>query len=122
MQRKAPWTQFAKVRGPEKKPKRGIRKVSTRMAKLLREYRRLKARWLREHPDCEVCLLACEHGQLKPKQVRPTAHVHHRRGRGNFLLDTKTWVAVCFSHHAWIHEHPEQAMLDGWMESRLKKA
>ena len=35
--------------------------------------------------------------------------VHHMRGRGKFLNQVDTWLAVCPYHHDWIHSHPNRA-------------
>lgn len=47
--------------------------------------------------------------------------VHHKRGRGPYLLDTTTWLAACMSCHRYIEDHPEIAKENGWSESRMMK-
>jgi hypothetical protein len=45
--------------------------------------------------------------------------VHHKRGRGKYLLDTSTWVPLCHFCHAYLETHPEEAKLLGFSASRL---
>ncbi len=41
---------------------------------------------------------------------RPSTDVHHRKGRGRYHLDERTWWACCSScHHLAIHARPEWA-------------
>lgn len=37
------------------------------------------------------------------------SEVHHRRKRGKYLLDKRTWIPICREHHRWIHDHPNKA-------------
>lgn len=110
--RPAPWTltrpaQPAKVRRP-------VRRVSLRQAERLRLYRKAVRLWKKKHPFCQVCI------DLKSQPIRKTDDPHHRRGRGKYLLDEKTWLPVCRQHHEMIHRHPAWATLHCYMESRLK--
>lgn len=46
--------------------------------------------------------------------------VHHIRGRGYggrgpLLMDKRFWVAVSKQGHRWIHSHPTEARLYGWL-------
>ena len=41
---------------------------------------------------------------------QPSTDVHHRKGRGRYHLDERTWWACCSScHHLAIHARPEWA-------------
>lgn len=112
MQNKAPWTRVpgAKVRGPEKKPKRRVRAQSKKQAKLSRAWHTMRGLYLAQFPwcHCEGC----------PRQA---TEVHHMRGRGRYLLDTRTFMAVCADCHRKIHNNVGWAMEKGYMLSRLAK-
>lgn len=45
--------------------------------------------------------------------------VHHKRGRGKYLLDESTWLPVCRGCHNKIETHPNWAKENGYSESRL---
>lgn len=72
-------------------------------------YKALRLKFLRENPRCAVFpdLKSCE--------------VHHKKGRGKYYLDVKTWLAVSRKGHQKIEANPEWAFSLGYSESRLKK-
>jgi len=45
--------------------------------------------------------------------------VHHMRGRGKYLNDTSTWLAVSGEGHAWIEANPKLSKERGFTKSRL---
>lgn len=47
--------------------------------------------------------------------------VHHKRGRGKWLMDESTWVATCRDCHRIIHERPNWAIQNGWIEPRYEE-
>lgn len=94
---------------PKKKAK-AIRKTSRKMATLKREYMKLRAEFLKERPWCEYFLHFGE--------KRPSTECHHRKGRGKFMLDVSTWMAVCSQAHQEIHFDPENSYKMGWMLPR----
>lgn len=50
---------------------------------------------------------------------RPAAQLHHMAGRaGDKLIDSSTFAGLCFDCHALVHENPEAAKAEGWLESR----
>lgn len=77
-----------------------MRRVSPKMAKLLREYSQLRAVFILAHPRCEA-KVACTNGW--------TDEVHHKAGRGANLLRTETWLPCCRACHQWCHNHPKEA-------------
>jgi len=82
-----------------------IRSVSVRRAAQLREYAKLKAKWIKDNPTC-MCY-GC---------TAPTEDVHHMRGRiGGLLNDQRWWLPVCRAHHEWIHRHPDTARKLGYL-------
>lgn len=79
-----------------------IARVSERQKKRLREYTKVKRRYLREHPLCEMC------------SVRKADSLHHCRGRaGSLLSDARYFKALCEPCHDWIHANPQKARQAG---------
>jgi len=81
--------------------KRGARlpamtKNPVKRGKRLR-YFKLARTFKREHPICQKC------GEARATDV------HHKFGRGKFLNDVSTFVALCRSCHDWVHAHPKEA-------------
>lgn len=108
-------------------PARGIRRVSLKRAKLNREYSKLKAEFIKLHPYCQWFI--AQHGmdELKVKfdfgcanwlVVPRSVDIHHVKGRGKYLLDTSTWMAVSRYGHEWIHNHPKESYQRGYMQPR----
>lgn len=115
------------------KRRKPIRRVSLKRGKVNRQYMKLREEYLKEHPLCEWYL--SYHG-VKPDEIVngcwytnlgfdmkylpiPTAtEIHHRKGRGRYLLDTSTWLAVSQAGHRYIHDHPKESYERGWMLPR----
>jgi len=93
-----------------KKKAKAIRKTSKRMATLKREYMKLREKFLLEHPWCEYF--------LHFKEKRPSTEVHHKKGRGKFMLDVSTWMAVCSEAHFLIHSNTKDSYKMCWMLPR----
>lgn len=88
-----------------------------------REYQSLRRRFLLEHPQCQVgkCReLALARGEtgIREDWVASATHVHHVRGRYQFFLDSKTWLAVCADCHDYIHANSLWATEQGYMGPR----
>lgn len=68
----------------------------------MREYRRLKERFLSGTPtDCRCKFPNCQ---------KPAEEIHHTRGRaGTLLLDWRFWVGMCAKHHRWVGDNPVEA-------------
>lgn len=56
--------------------------------------------------------------QLKNCSYHST-DVHHKKGRGPYLLKILTWIPVCRNCHNYIETHPAEARSLGLSESRL---
>ncbi|WP_215239299.1 hypothetical protein [Dyadobacter helix] len=84
--------------------------MSKKHSKELKTYSQLRKEFLEkfENMFCAVYphLLATE--------------VHHTKGRGKYLNDTDTWLAVSREGHIWIHENPKLSRERGFMKSRIK--
>lgn len=90
-----------------------IPKTSPKMKEDLKTYTILRKVFLESKPNCEA--------KIKDICLGPADQIHHKIGRGENLLNVKTWLAVCFDCHQWITLHPEEAIKLGLSESRLSK-
>jgi hypothetical protein len=73
------------------------------------QYRKQAVQFLTDNPSCQLC------------GARATT-VHHKQGRGQFLLDQTTWMCICMPCHRKIHDEPKWAMEVGYLLSRLNHA
>jgi len=64
------------------------------------KFHRLKKRYLGKHPHCDMCL-------------GPSVDIHHSLGRGAYLLDEATFVALCRPCHHKVHNNPAWAKQQG---------
>lgn len=87
-----------------------IKKISTRLRNLAKKYSQLREEFLKNHPLCEAHLHDC---------TRIATDIHHKRGRGKYLLDITTWLSVCRRCHQWIETRPKQAKELGLSDTRL---
>ena len=63
-----------------------------------RSWKRIRDRYIKAHPLCELC--------LKEGKYTPATEIHHIKfvedGGGN---EDSNLLAVCHSHHEWIHRN-----------------
>ncbi len=89
-----------------------LRRVSKKRAVGLRIYSKLRKQFLEEHPYCQayatIWYPACD--------SPPSVEIHHKRGRGKYLNETSTWLAVCRMSHDFIHQHPKAARIMGFLQ------
>lgn len=120
----------------EKKAKKAIRVRSKKMSGLMKQYMKLRAKYLNENPYCEWWLLeniredlaASQQYAIKNSglfwiggkaQTCPLAtEIHHRKGRGKFLLDELSFLAVSCEAHRKIHASPKESYEKGYMLPR----
>jgi hypothetical protein len=95
---------------PKQKPRKAIKPKSKKQAALDRSYSLLRTPFMLKHPNCQAALAGCQGG---------STDVHHKKGRGPYLLMTNTWMAVCRTCHQWIETHPIEATEMGFRESKL---
>lgn len=67
-----------------------IRKVSTKQAKELRTYSKVREEYLKDHPFCQLKLVGC--------MIKAT-DIHHIHKRGKSLNSTETFLAACRHCH-----------------------
>lgn len=108
---------------PKPKAKRRIKAVSPKREKINREYAKLRASFLKEHPYCEWWIAESRIGPYSKGNkvwqfVPPSTDIHHKKGRGKYLLDTSTWMAVCRYGHEAIHADPKTSYEKGYMIQR----
>ena len=95
---------------PKPKKQTPIKPKSKKQAASDRAYSLLRIPFLEKHPMCQAALPGCQGG---------ATDVHHKKGRGKWLLITGTWMAVCRTCHTWIELHPIEATDLGFRESKI---
>ena len=115
----------------EKKERKPIKKVAKKRVAVNKEYMKLREQFLKDHPFCQWSILEMGHSwgfayELdfsewlrcgKAPHPRST-EIHHRFGRGKYMLDTSTWMAVSAHGHKMIHAYPKISYERGYMEPR----
>ena len=86
-----------------------LKKKSSKQQKLDALYSVLRESFLKANPYCKARLLGC--------QINST-DIHHKCGRGKFMLDSTTFLSVCRICHNQIEENPIMAKAMGFSESR----
>ena len=116
----------------EKKARKPIKKVAKKRAALNREYMKLRDAFLKRYPYCQWYLAE---NSIKLEDINPNGWVragheasglyppastecHHKKGRGKYLLDTSTWMAVSAEGHRAIHANPKLSYERGYMLPR----
>jgi len=86
--------------------KNWISPISSKMAKNLKEYRKVRDRYLKNNPICEV--RGCNN---------QTTNLHHKAGReGKLLANEEYFMACCGGcHPAKIHNNPNWAEKEGYI-------
>lgn len=81
--------------------KTSLKKVSDSLRAKLELYKELRPEFLKGK-NCEY-----------PKEpfgcLNPASQIHHRKGRGKYLLDRRTWLAVCGLCHHYLETHKKEA-------------
>lgn len=90
------------------KPRKPIAKVSARQKERLKEYAKVKRKFLRDNPTC-----------MAPDCERPADSLHHKRGRAQRLLtDQRFFAALCKHHHDLVHQRMDWARSVGLLCQR----
>ena len=95
---------------PKPKVQKPINPKSKKQVVLDRAYTLLRIPFLEQHPMCQAALPGCQGA---------SCDVHHKIGRGKWLLVVSTWMAVCRTCHQWIELHPIEATEMGFRESKI---
>lgn len=85
--------------------KTSLKRCSDSMRVKLELYKELRTEFLKEK--------MCEFPQEPFGCYRPANDVHHRKGRGRYFLDRRTWMPVCRTHHDFIECNKKWARKSG---------
>ena len=89
---------------PKKKKVYRIPNLSQKRLKINAEYRIERNKYMAKHPICEA------HGCNNKSN-----DLHHRAKRGKNLVNVETFMAVCRTHHNWIHNNPRESKELGYL-------
>lgn len=87
-----------------------VPQVSSKRKKKDAEYLRLRERFLTENPICQISVAGCMNG------ATDVHHTYAGSNRDAFYLVQSTWKATCRVCHNWVHEHPEEARILGYLK------
>ena len=119
-----------------------IKPVSAKMAKISKIYRALKLEFIQANPVCQWWLK--ENGWFRLDGPLPhykrvgdlgltvwgpeamhrcfkapySEECHHTKGRGKYMLDVSTWMAISSEAHRYLHDHVAEAYAKGYMLPR----
>lgn len=94
--------------------KKEVNKVSEKKKDLDKQYKKIRAKYLREHPMCEAKIEGC--GKV-------AVEIHHKRGKvgEEDYLNPEFFLATCSHCHKIIEVNPAWAKQQGFSLSRLSK-
>ena len=82
------------------------------------EYKKLRFKFLSK-PENRFCKARIPGVCMGTRVQGIELTIHHKRGRGKYLLDVKTWLPCCLACHEFIETNPEIAKDLGLSENRL---
>lgn len=99
----------------KKRLKRGpLKTTSNKHALRLREYKELRALFLKKHPTCALFAYTFQNRRLAIDAPEAT-DIHHAKGRaGTLLNDTRYWIPLTRTAHREIELNPAWAMRHGF--------
>ena len=83
-----------------------IKPISEKRKQDNKEYKKLREKYLKENPKCEIT-------GLKATEIH---HKYSGKDRDKYYLDTSTWMAVSRKAHNYIHKSPKEAREKGWLK------
>lgn len=92
------------------KKRKPIAAYSDKRKQVNRLYDARAGKFRKDHPDCAI---------NSPNCTKRTQGVHHKRGRGKYLLDESTWLPACNPCNHYVEVHHQWAIDNGYKESRL---
>ena len=104
-------TTDGKVAKPFKYRTTEIRKISDKQKKLNVAYLAQRAVYLKNNPFCKVGIEGC---------MGKATQVHHKKSRGQYLLQDSTWLPICAYCHHQVETRPQWAKENGFSLSRLE--
>lgn len=96
------------------KRRRYLRHMSPKKRAIMKQYAIDRVFFLAANPLCQCC------PHVHADQFA-SVEVHHRKGRGPFMLVTESWLAVCAWCHVIIHLNPGWCYANGIMINRCSK-
>jgi len=115
----------------EKKSRKPIKKVAKKRVAVNKEYMKLREQFLKDHPFCQWSILEMGYSwgfayesdfsewiRCDFNPYPRSTEIHHVRGRGKYMLDTSTWMAVSEIAHKNIHNNPKHSYEKGYMKPR----
>jgi hypothetical protein len=93
----------------DKKPGR-IAMYSKKRKVINRDYDKEAKEFRENHPDCEIRSPVC---------TGHTQGVHHKKGRGQYLLAKEFWAGACNPCNVYIEDHPVWAREHGHKLSKF---
>lgn len=106
------WNSHPQKLKPQSKVSKPIPQRSTKKVAQDGLYKILRDKYIKHHPMCQANLPGC---------TQQATDVHHKKGRGEYLLDDMFYISVCRSCHSWIETHPEEAIALNFSQLRLDK-
>lgn len=102
------------IREPQpKKAREPIPKRSEKMKEVVKDLKRLYARFLKTRPFCRIKSPVC---------TKIATIVHHMKGRTPaMIMDEEFWCEACPMCNLYVEEHPQWAMEKGFKISRHAK-
>lgn len=100
----------SKVRQTSAKKRTPLSPRSPKQKRIEAAYAVLRKKYLESHAMCEAHLSGCS---------TYATDIHHKAGRGQYMLDETTYLAVCRTCHQYIELHPNEAKEMGFSINRL---
>ena len=98
------------VRQTSAKKRTPLSPRSPKQRRIEAAYDVLRKKYLEAHQMCEAHLGGCS---------TYATDIHHKAGRGQYMLDDTTYLAVCRTCHQYIELHPIEAKEMGFSINRL---
>lgn len=89
-----------------------LRPRSSKQQKLEVAYSTLRKVFIDSHPMCQA--------KVSESCTLKATDIHHKKGRGEYLLDASTYLSVCRSCHEWITINSKKSIELGFSILRLE--
>lgn len=106
---KSCWLKYKSSETIPLKKRKYINPVSKKTQVLNDAYKPIRRDFILSNSICQAALPGC---------TSYATDVHHKKGRGKYMLAMKTWLSVCRQCHIWIELNPNEAIELGFSEKR----
>lgn len=103
------WIKYKSSETKPLKKRQYIKPVSKKTQVLNDAYTTIRRDFMLSNPICQAALPGCS---------THATDVHHKKGRGKYILAVSSWLSVCRKCHMYIEEHPDEAIELGLSEKR----